>query len=121
MVDLDSNALVTEFESLDRELGVVRRLSQAVATNPIIKRGRNTILIFHFSGHERLEIRSYGSILPAQEAYAELEEQLVGKADIVLVNAQHAEDLRRAFQNYFTDVQDFVNLVTEAHKELLSS
>jgi hypothetical protein len=50
--------------------------------------------------------------------YAELELEVEGKADVVLVKSQHAEDLRRAFQNYFTDARDFVDLVTTAYESM---
>jgi ppGpp synthetase/RelA/SpoT-type nucleotidyltranferase len=103
--DLTSEDLVREFRTLDQELGIMERLTRAVASNPPIRRGKNVILIFHLKGDQELEVRSYDSIAPAQEAYAELEKELDGKADIVLVKAEHAEDLKRAFQNYFTDAK----------------
>lgn len=107
-----------EFGQLNRELGVVRRLAEAVASNPRIDKDRNTILIFHFQGEQRLEIRSFESITPAQRAYSELEKDLAGQADVVLVKAERADDLRRSFQNYFTDAQEFVTLVTDSYDAL---
>jgi len=97
----------------------MERLTRAVSTNPRIRRGKNVILVFHLQGDAGLEVRSYDSIVPAQEAYAELEKELEGNADIVLVKAEHAEDLKRAFQNYFTDARDFVSLVTDAADKLV--
>lgn len=107
-----------EFGALNRELGVIRRLTEAVASNPRIDKDKNTILIFHFQGEQRLEIRSFETITPAQRAYSELEKELAGVADVVLVKAERADDLRRSFQNYFTDAREFVSLVTDAHESL---
>jgi len=116
--DMQNEALVQEFSSLDKELGIMERLTNAVSKNPPIKKGKNVILIFHLHGDQELEVRPYDSIAPAQEAYARLEKELEGKADIVLVKAEHADDLKRAFQNYFTDAKDFVSLVTNAARRL---
>lgn len=115
---VDDKVVAKEFGKLNRELGIVRRLGEAVASNPEIQKDRNTILIFHFEGNTRLEVLSFNSITPAQKMYSELESEMEGRADIVLVKSQNAEDLKRAFQNYFTDATDFVDLVTEAYNSL---
>ena len=116
--DVSDKEVAIEFGKLNAELGIVRRLSEAVASNPTIDKDKNTILIFHFEGDQRLEIKSFDTITPAQKAYSELEQEMEGRADVVLVKAQHADDLRRAFQNYFTDAREFVSLVTAAHEAL---
>jgi len=118
LVDTPNRDVAREFGALNRELGVVRRLTEAVASNPRIEKDRNTILIFHFQGEQRLEIRSFDSITPAQREYSELEKEFAGKADVVLVKAERVDDLRRSFQNYFTDAQEFVSLVTDAYNAL---
>lgn len=116
--DLSDKKVAREFGSLNRELGIVRRLANAVASNPEIQSARNTILIFHFDGPVQLDVRTFSSITPAQHAYSRLERELEGRADVVLVKAQSAEHLRRAFQNYFTDAGDFVRMVTDAYEAL---
>lgn len=118
LTNLSDAEVAHEFASLNRELGIVQRLSDAVTRSPEIRRDRNTILIFHFEGEQRLEIQSFDSITPAQRAYSDLEERMEGKADVVLVKAQHADDLRRAFQNYFTDAREFVGLTTRAYENM---
>jgi putative GTP pyrophosphokinase len=118
LTDLSDVEVATEFGRLNRELGIVRRLSDAVTRSPEIRKDRNTILIFHFDGEQRLEILSFDSITPAQRAYSELEERMEGRADVVLVKAQHVDDLRRAFQNYFTDAREFVELTTTAYENM---
>ena len=115
---LPNDTLVSEFHNLDHELGIMERLTSAVSQNPPIKKGKNVILVFHLHGEQKLEVHSYDSIGPAQEAYTKYEKELEGEADIVLVKAEHTEDLKRAFQNYFTDARDFVNLVKNAARQL---
>jgi len=115
---LPNDDLVSEFHKLDDALGIMKRLTHAISQNPPIKKGKNVILVFHLHGEQKLEVRAYDSIGPAQEAYAELEKELKDEADIVLVKAEHTEDLKRAFQNYFTDAKDFVDLVKNAAKQL---
>jgi hypothetical protein len=116
--ELSNDDLVREFSTLDKELGIMERLTRAVSSNQPIPKSKNVILVFYLKGDQRLEVQSYESITPAQEAYASLERDLEGEAAIVLVKAEHAEDLRRAFQNYFTDAKDFVDLVTNAARRL---
>lgn len=116
--DLANEELAQEFNTLDTELNIMERLTRAVSSNPPIPKGKNVILVFYLKINQRLEIQSYDSITPAQEAYATLEKKFESEADIVLVKAEHAEDLKRAFQNYFTDAKDFVHLVTNAALKL---
>ena len=110
--------IAAQFSELDQNLGVVRRLTDAVAESPNIPRNRHTILIFQFSGIKRLLVETYDSLASAQTAYERLEREREGSADVVLVRAERAEDLKRAFQNYFTDASDFVDLVVEGRKRL---
>ena len=65
-----------------------------------------------------LEVHTYDSIGPAQSAYTKFEQELAGKADIVLVKAERTEELKRAFQNYFTDAKDFIDLLNAAVTKL---
>lgn len=110
--------VANEFGNLNEELDIVRRLSGAVTSSPEIPRDRNTILIFHFEGNQGLEVQTFDSITPAQQRYSKLEQEMEGKADVVLVKAQNADDLRRAFQNYFTDAREFVQLTKEAYENM---
>lgn len=116
--DIVNHTLIREFRTLNRELGIIERLARAVASNPTLPRGKNVILVFYLKGNQRLEVHAYDSITPAQEAYSKFENELQGEADIVLVKAEHAEDLRRSFQNYFTDANDFVDLVMKGAESI---
>jgi hypothetical protein len=116
--DIVDTRLVQEFQALDGELGIMERLTRAVVSNPSLPRGKNVILVFYLKGNQRLEFHPYETITLAQEAYSKFEKDLEGEADIVLVKAERAEDLRRSFQNYFTDAKDFVDLVRTAATRL---
>lgn len=101
----------SEFISLDKQLGVINRLSEAVQEDPTLTVRKPTILIFHFDEEKSLEVRSYKNFPIAVRSYEELENEYRDKADIVLVRAERVEDLRRSFQNYFSDAKDFVHLI----------
>ncbi len=109
--DVPSKEIVSEFVSLDQQLGIVRRLDEAVQQNPQLTRRRATILIFHFEKGKLLEVRDFADIKNALPEYEKLESELREKADVVLVGADRVEDLRRSFQNYFSDAKDFVALI----------
>lgn len=117
--NLPAGDLIDEFESLDTQLGIVRRLDEAVQQNPVLKKNRATILIFHFKAGLELEVRDFPDLSEALPAYEQLERELVGDADVVLVRAERVEDLRRSFQNYFSDANDFISLINEG-KYILS-
>lgn len=76
---------------------------------------RNTILIFSETGE--LEVRSFRDSTDALKALFELEETMPGK-DIVLVKADTTEEVRFAFKNYFSDAQDFINLLESGCEKL---
>lgn len=118
--DLSDKAVSREFEKLDRELGIIRRLSEAVAENPKISKNKHTILVFNFEGETRLRVFTFNSPTIAQNEYERFEAALGDTADVVLVRAERAEDLRKAFQNYFSDASDFVDLVKVGSQSLRS-
>ena len=63
-----------------------------------------------FSQTGELEIKTYRDAPEALRALFQLEKENPGK-DIVLVKADTSEEVRFAFKNYFSDAQDFINLV----------
>lgn len=115
---LTNKKVVSEFESLDTQLGIVKRLNEAVQQNPTLKKNRATILIFHFKNEFELEVRDFADLSGALPVYEFLERELSDKADVVLVRAEKVEDLRRSFQNYFSDANDFVDLINEGRNKL---
>lgn len=116
--DLDVNLLLEEFHGLEQQLGVVKRLDEAVQQNPQLNRRMATILIFHFEEGRTLEVREFSALSEALPEYEKLEDEFREKADVVLVRAESVEDIRRSFQNYFSDAKDFVELIQTGTKLL---
>lgn len=115
--DLSNQALVDEFERLNGEthiLDIFEKVNAQVTGESFEK---TSILIFYFDQDDtesRIEIRSYDSINVGIRDYNELEKELAGKADLVLVKADAQESMRSAYRNYFADTAEFVNLVRAA-------
>lgn len=118
LADAPDREVATEFIEINNDLRVLERLRSAASTAPAVSKGLNTILIFHFGDFRPLEIKQFYTITTAQAAYTKLENDLHGIADVVLVKAEHSDDLRKAFQNYFTDSTDFLRLVMSASTAL---
>ena len=116
--DVSHRNLVDEFNRLDQVLNIVRRLNDAVRHNPEMQSKKTNILIFNFDDELGLEVKSYPDIQVALTEYERLENKFEEKADIVLVRAENVEDIKRSFQNYFSDAQDFVSLINEGINKL---
>ena len=113
--ELDNQELVRSFLSLDQEIGLLNMLRGLNSADTEVSNKRNTILIFSETGE--LEVRSFRDSTDALKALFELEEKMPGK-DIVLVKADSTEEVRFAFKNYFSDAQDFINLLESGCEEL---
>ena len=111
----DKGELVKDFLRLDQELRLLNTLRNLNAADEIVSTNRNTILIFSESGE--LEVKTYRDAPEALRALFQLEKERPGK-DIVLVRADTSEEVRFAFKNYFSDAQDFIDLVDEGCQSL---
>lgn len=107
--------LVRDFLKMDQELKLLKTLKGLNSVDSIVSTNRNSILIFSSSGE--LEIKTYRDAPEALRALFQLEKEQSGK-DIVLVRADTSEEVRIAFKNYFSDAQDFVNLVEKGCQQL---
>ena len=107
--------LVEEFLEIDKDLYLLKTLRGLNAADTIVSANRNTILIF--SEHGELETKSYRDAPEALRELFQLEKEFPGK-DIVLVKADTSEEVRFAFKNYFSDAQDFINLVEKGCQKL---
>ena len=120
--DKSDKDIVDEFVVLDRELKFIQMLNGLDAATREISSYKNVILIFRQQGESSegsaLEIKSYSSGTAALRALFELERSQPG-IDIVLVKGDRPEYLREAFQNYFSDAQQFVKLVDKGRRMLL--
>lgn len=94
-------------------LEILRRTNQVSPdlSEKFFKKKLNTILIYPFEGGTMLRVVTVDDTRKAIERYEELEKEMEGKADVVLVRAEDANSLMKVFQNYFTDARDFVRYI----------
>ncbi len=100
--------VVSEFLEAESEISLMQMLRGLNVANTEISANRNAILIFPKIGD--LEVRTYRDATEALRALFVLERERPG-TDIVLVRADTTEEVRLAFRNYFTDAQDFIQLI----------
>jgi len=120
--ELSDRELVKEFNSVERRIRLLGTFKGLQAKGNELRSTENAILIFHAAGPEepqKLEVLTFPSMSSAITRYAELESQYAdADADIVLVRAGSSEGIRDAFRNYFSDVNEFVRLVTRSLEQL---
>jgi putative GTP pyrophosphokinase len=107
--------VVGEFLKVESEVSLMQMLRGLNVANTEISSNRNAILIFPEIGD--LEVRTYRDATEALRALFALERERPG-TDIVLVRADTTEEVRLAFRNYFTDAQDFIQLIDRGCEEL---
>lgn len=116
--ELTNKDLVREFLSVDRDIRLLDAFRGLQANSGVIASTENAILIIHSDADgklQNLEVRTFPSMSSAISQYEELEREYAEtNADIVLVRSGSSEGIREAFRNYFSDVNDFVSLVTKA-------
>ena len=117
--DLADDIVVSTFRNLDEQLGLLQMLRALNAADKELPLNRNVILIFGVRDDvEDLQFKSFRDAPEALRALFQLEKDNPGK-DVVLVRADTTEDMRLAFQNYFSDAKEFVNLIEQGCEELV--
>ncbi len=113
---LSTKEIAEEFQRVDRRLGIMLMFKNLRSTESKVRFRTNTLLIFRKSNEESkgdLQVETFDSVNKAIIRYEELEKDLEGLADIVLVRADTPENIRDAFRNYFSDANDFVKLISD--------
>ena len=113
--ELSNKELLKKFATIDNQLHLVRMLTGLNIAEPESIGGKNVILIFH--PENKLEVHRYKDASEALIELFKLEKQYPA-LDVVLVKADSNEDIRMAFQNYFSDAKDFIRMLTEARNGL---
>jgi putative GTP pyrophosphokinase len=109
--DLDNIELVYNFLKIEKEIGLIDMLKKLLLNREIISNSRNFILIFSGKNNKKnLDVRGYKNSGQAMEALFVLEKTLPD-ADIVYVRGENIENIRFSFRNYFSDANDFINLI----------
>lgn len=106
---------VKQFLLLDEELGLLSMLKGLNAAKKDVSEKKNIILIF--KGEKELQIKSYKDSTDALKELFRLEKEQP-LHDIVLVRADSSDEVRLAFRNYFSDAQDFINLIEQGCQKL---
>lgn len=114
---LDDKELVRQFIELDNELSLLKTLKGLNKTSTEITENKNVILIFNEDGD--LEIKTFKDATSALKELFKLEKERPTK-DIVLVKADSGEDVQIAFKNYFSDATDFISLIEDGCRKLVS-
>lgn len=111
---LSNSILVEEFEHMDDKIGLISVFETLQMTQSVAPFRTNSILILSLEEKEdTLKVETYDSLSKAILRYETLEKELAGKADVVLVRSNTPEDIRNAFRNYYSDVNDFLKYIKD--------
>lgn len=111
---LSNSELVSRFRFIEGSTGILATLKNLQLASHIQNFGKNMILIFYYGRRGSaaiLEYESFNSTSKAERAYRELEFELAGQADVVMVSAKNFQSVREVFKNYFSDATEFVKFV----------
>lgn len=114
-----ADELIKEIKSLDSKHNIVSTLSGLNVAIDFDEKNENKknkykyyILILDYS-RRKMRIRSFETknVEIATDIYNRLEDELKSDKNIVLVSASSFDSLRAAYPNYFTDIQEFVDMM----------
>lgn len=119
-----ADELIKEIKSLDSKHNIVSTLSGLKVAIDFDEKNENKknnyyILILDYT-RKRMRIKSFETknIEVATEVYNQLEGKLESDKNIVLVSASSFDSLRAAYPNYFTDIQEFVDMMRSLYDNL---
>lgn len=119
-----ADELIKEIKSLDSKHNIVSTLSGLNVAIDFDEKNENKknnyyILILDYT-RKRMRIKSFETknIEVATEVYNQLEGKLESDKNIVLVSASSFDSLRAAYPNYFTDIQEFVDMMRSLYDNL---
>lgn len=119
-----ADELIKEIKSLDSKHNIVSTLSGLNVAIDFDEKNENKknnyyILILDYT-RKRMRIKSFETknIEVATEVYNQLEGDLESDKNIVLVSASSFDSLRAAYPNYFTDIQEFVDMMRSLYDNL---
>lgn len=118
---LTNPALLDLFQSAESEMGLLAKLKslRALGKHEITSTAPYTIIIYSDTD-TKPEICSLTDLDVAIEKYFKLEKDYKDK-DIVLVWGFDRQNIRKAYQNYFSDTKDFVKYMEDGINKLKSS
>ena len=121
-----ADELIKEIKSLDSKHNIVSTLSGLNVAIDFDEKNENKknkykyyILILDYS-RRKMRIRSFETknVEIATDIYNRLEHELESDKNIVLVSASSFDSLRAAYPNYFTDIQEFVDMMRSLYDNI---
>lgn len=109
--DISNSDIYERFKEINDRNGLLNKLKAIRILGSFSSTSNVAIIIYSDPGTE-VEIYRFDSLPAATQKYFELEKSPQGK-DIVLVRGLNQENIRKAYQNYFSDTTDFVRLIEE--------
>jgi len=120
--DHTDEELIKELDELEEKTHLLRLFENLNANIGEFDFKKISILIFKFASKDdeesSLEVKTFPSVPAALVEYGKLEQELSGRADIVLVGTSSKENMRSAFRNYFADTTDFLVYLETAKENL---
>jgi putative GTP pyrophosphokinase len=116
--ELSDADLVAEFDRLEGEIGVLRALRELHAYKKIDEVAKSKHMILQMAkGTSDLTVHEFDTEPEASKALLDLEKAYPND-DIVLVGADSVAEVTSAFRNYFTNVEEFLDLIEKAKAKL---
>lgn len=121
--EIPTKELIEEFNELENSIHAVGRLRNLISSKfqKFVKSYKLFILINYTSGNRdgESEVEGFSDNLRAVTRYSELEKNLEGVADVVLVGAAQQDSVKLAYTNYFLDADYFVEILDDSIKRLV--
>jgi ppGpp synthetase/RelA/SpoT-type nucleotidyltranferase len=116
--ELSDTELLAEFDRLEDEIGVLRALRELHAYKKVGEVAKSKQLILQMvKGTGDLTVHEFDTESEASRALLDLEKAHPND-DIVLVGADSVAEVTSAFRNYFTNVEEFLDLIEKARPKL---
>lgn len=112
---LTNNQLMGVFERFDEELNLVPMLRTLQVAQGFQASTKNAILMY--SQTKQLRFFEFENAVLALKRLFELE-KIYPQNDVVFVRGVKGDDVRLAFNNYFSDTREFVELLQRAGRDL---
>lgn len=120
--DISTTHLLDEFNELEHRIHAVDRL-RGLTSGAFLRVARSSrlFILINYTEGERAgtsETLGFGDSRPALERYSQLERELQGVADVVLVGASEQDAVKLAYTNYFSDASLFIEVLDHGLEEL---
>lgn len=119
-----ADELISEIKALDLKYNIVSTLSGlnvAIDFDEKKEKKKNNYYILILDYNKKLvRIRSFSkqNIEIATKVYNQIENKTDSSKNTVLVSANSFDALRAAYPNYFTDIQEFVDMMRDLYKNM---